>query len=83
VLGRPLAFRRGGEIGPALGAARLARLAASGEPAERVCRPPPVTQLVEPDPALAERYRAPLARWRALYARVRELFPPDPCGGAR
>jgi xylulokinase len=82
VLGRPLSFRAGGDVGPALGAARLARLAATGERAADVCRPRPVALRVEPDPALAAHYRAPLARWRDLYARLRPLFAAAP-GGPR
>jgi hypothetical protein len=31
-------------------------------------------RVVEPDPALRDRYRAPLERFRALYARLRPAF---------
>jgi len=77
VLERPLSFGAGGEVGPALGAARLARLAATGAPAAEVCRPRSVASRVEPDPELAGHYRAPLARWRELYRRTRDLMPHD------
>ena len=36
---------RGGETGPAFGAARLARLAGTGEAAEALCRPPQISRL--------------------------------------
>ena len=39
-LNRPLTYRLGGEVGAALGAARLARLALGGERAEDVCVAP-------------------------------------------
>jgi xylulokinase len=74
VLDRPLIIRAGADVGPALGAARLARLAVSGERAEDVCVAPPVASLLEPDPKLRDHYRAPLERWRALYARLRPAF---------
>ena len=40
VLGQPLTYHPGGETGPAFGAARLARLAVSGEAPADVCTPP-------------------------------------------
>ena len=47
-LERPLIYRDASEVGPALGAARLARIAKTRERAEDVCRPPPVRVVVEP-----------------------------------
>ena len=82
VLARPLSLHAGGDVGPALGAARLARLAATGDSVTDVCHTPPVALRVEPDPDLVGRYRAPLARWRELYGRLRPLFATPP-GGSR
>ena len=65
---------RHGDVGPALGAARRARLAVTGERDLDVCTPPPLARVVEPDPALRAFYRAPLERFRALYARLRDAF---------
>ena len=48
-LKRPLVYRDGSEVGPAFGAARLARIAKTAERAEDVCRPPPVRATVEPN----------------------------------
>ncbi len=65
-LERPLQYHADGEIGPAFGAARLARLAVDGEDALAVCTPPPGAALVEPEamPGLSER-----REWfRRLYA---------------
>lgn len=75
VLERPLAYPTGAELGPAFGAARLARLATTGEAAERVCRPPPVDHVIEPDPEVGERCQERLQRYRELYAALREAFP--------
>jgi xylulokinase len=74
-LGRELVYRAEGEVGPARGAARLARLAVGGESPGAVCRPPPAVFDVEPDPGLAEHYAARIASFRALYARLRGGFP--------
>ena len=41
-LNREILRYRGGETGPAFGAARLARMAATGEAPEAVAKPPPV-----------------------------------------
>ena len=70
-LRRPLTYHAGSEVGPALGAARLARLAATGERPDEVCIPPPVDRVVDPDAALAERLAPRLERWRALYRVLR------------
>lgn len=73
VLHRPLLLRASGEVGPALGAARLARLCTSGDDPASACPPPPIVSVVEPDPALAERYAGVLPRWRALHSQTRDL----------
>ena len=67
VLRRPLTYHAGGEVGPALGAARPARLAGSGGRPEEVCAAPPVDRVVEPEEELAGRLAGRLERWRALY----------------
>jgi len=74
VLDRPLIYRAGADFGPARGAARLARLARTGERAEDVCTAPPVARVVSPDAALRDAYAAALPRWRTLYERLRDSF---------
>ena len=49
VLGRPVVLYREGAKGPAYGAARLARLALTGEPIADVCTVPPVQRSVRTD----------------------------------
>jgi xylulokinase len=65
---------RGGEAGPAYGAARLARLAATGEAPEAVCLPPQVADVTEPDPELAAMFAKSRERFTALYSAVKEEF---------
>ncbi len=48
----------GGETGPAYGAARLARIAATGESPEAVCLPPEIADVTEPDPDLVAKFRS-------------------------
>jgi xylulokinase len=71
VLGIPLHRLAGGEQGGAFGAARLARLAVTGEAPDDVCRPPERGETILPDPALAEAYAAILPRYRSLYQALR------------
>jgi xylulokinase len=75
VLDLPLAVTEGSEIGAALGAARLGRLAADpGDPTDVVCRPPPVVEVVEPARAWREVLLPRLERFRAVYPPLRPLF---------
>ena len=70
-LRRPLTCHAGSEVGPALGAARLARLAATGERPEEVCTRPDIERVAEPEDELADRLASRLERWRALYQVLR------------
>lgn len=74
VLDRSLVYRAGGEVGPARGAARLGRLAVTGESPEAVCIAPPAAFEAEPDPELRDFYAARLDRYRDLYTRLRGAF---------
>ena len=74
VLDRPIVLYREGSQGPAFGAARLARLAAAGESFESVCAAPVAAQVVEPERALVERYRAARVRFSRLYQTLKEEF---------
>ena len=72
-LNRPLTYRVGGEVGAALGAARLARLAL-GEPAEEVCIAPAVERMVAPDPSLASLLAARRPTFVRLYRDLKKTF---------
>ena len=74
VLRRPLVYRTGGEVGPALGAARLARLGLSGASREEVCGELPEAFVAEPIPGLVDHYAARLPLFRSLYRDLRESF---------
>ena len=73
-LGIPITRYTGSESGPAFGAARLARIAATGEPIDTVCTKPPILDVTEPDPRLHEAYRENSVRFRRLYRALREEF---------
>jgi len=52
-LNRALTYRVGSEIGAAMGAARLARLAVTGESSQAVCVMPPISHVIQPDAELS------------------------------
>jgi xylulokinase len=66
----PLVYLQGGEVGPALGAARLAQLAVEGGDPRDVCRAPPVDHVVEPDQADIGLLAPKKAAFRAAYPRI-------------
>lgn len=75
VLNRPLACRSGGDVGPALGAARLALLAVEPDATlEQVCKQPKLEQIHEPDIVRHEIYKARLEKFRRLYHHLKEVF---------
>lgn len=70
VLDTPLVYLRGGEVGPALGAARLAQLAVDGGAPAEVCAAPPVSHVVERDRALTDRLADKHQQFRAAYRQI-------------
>lgn len=74
VFDQPLIYRRGGEVGPAYGAARLARLALAGEDIEEVCAPPPIETIIEPSEKLSEHLAARRPLFQSLYKSLEPLF---------
>ncbi|NTX25801.1 xylulokinase [Burkholderia pyrrocinia] len=74
--GRALTLRAGGEVGPALGAARLAHLALEPDaPLDAVCPQLPVVAVREPDMARHAWYRdARRPTFRALYRALEPVF---------
>jgi xylulokinase len=74
VLDMPLHLREGGDHGCALGAARLARMAADGGAPH--AGKPPLVRSFEPRPALAARYDEAYRRWRSLYGLLRQVPAP-------
>lgn len=75
IIGKPLQLHDGGEVGPALGAARLARMAVDGgADAATACPQPPLLQRLEPCSSRHQYYLEQRQRvFRELYARLRGL----------
>ncbi|MBW4022517.1 MAG: xylulokinase [Proteobacteria bacterium] len=67
VLGITLHRLADGEHGGAFGAARLGRLAVTGEDPQALCQPPRRLAAVAPVPELQRAYETRLTRYRALY----------------
>jgi xylulokinase len=67
VLNVPIHRFAEGETGAAFGAARLGRLAVTGEAIDAVCTPPRRVETFEPDRVLVEAYAGRLPAWRELY----------------
>jgi xylulokinase len=70
-LGIPLNRIAEGDTGAAAGAARLARLAVTGEAVEAVCGRRPVTETIPPDAALRDAYGERLIRYREAISAAR------------
>jgi xylulokinase len=73
-LDRPVLRYAGSEKGPALGAARLARMALTGEKPAEVCRKPAVLDVLEPDRALAGAYAGRFEAFASLYRALKPEF---------
>ena len=69
----PLVYLQGGEVGPALGAARLAQIAIDGGIPAEICVAPPVSHVITPDAALTARLAPKKAAFRAAYPRITPL----------
>jgi xylulokinase len=78
VLDRPLVYRKGGELGPALGAARLARIGIARQAPTEVCHELPRDFIIRPDPKLHGHYAERLPRFRQLYRDLRASFRDSP-----
>jgi xylulokinase len=65
VLGMPVDVPQDGDFGGAYGAARLGRVAATGEDPLVVCKTPPIRDVIEPIPDLVAAYDQGVKRYRA------------------
>lgn len=76
IFGRPLCQRAGGEVGPALGAARLAHLALHPEADfAAICPVPPVKQIFNPSAQRHAYFRnARRPTFQAVYRQLQSLF---------
>jgi len=71
-LGVRLNYLKGGEVGPAMGAARLAQIAISGASPTDICTVPATAHVVEPDPGIAERLAPKREAFRRAYPQLRQ-----------
>ncbi|MBV1701406.1 MAG: xylulokinase [Hyphomicrobiales bacterium] len=74
VLDIPLVRYHASARGPAFGAARLARLAVTGENAAAICSAPAIEGMVEPQADLVGLYQERLPKFRSLYRALRNEF---------
>ena len=73
-LNRPLTYRLGGEVGAALGAARLARLCLGGEQMQHVCVAPPIDRVIQPDATLSALLAVRRRTFVQLYQDLKNTF---------
>jgi xylulokinase len=76
-LKQPLTYREGSEVGPAYGAARLARLAKTGEAPADVCKPPAVRTVIEPNSRDIEQLAPKRQLFSQLYQDIRARYRGD------
>ena len=72
-LAKPLTYRKNSDVGPALGAARLAQIGL-GHLSVTDFTPPPIEQVIEADPMLVQMMAEKLPRYRALYHNTQEIL---------
>ncbi|MDE2185032.1 MAG: xylulokinase [Alphaproteobacteria bacterium] len=73
-LNLPLTYREGGEVGAAYGAARLGRLALTGERPSAVCTAPAIARVVEPVAEMREQLALRRALFVNLYQSLRKSY---------
>ncbi len=73
-LGIPLRRHAGAEVGAALGAARLGRMAVTGESAQEVCVAPAVLETYVPDTSRMDLTQGRLGQYRRLYVALAGEF---------
>ena len=75
VLNHPLTSRAGGDVGPALGAARLALLGVlENADIQTVCKQPPLAQEHQPVKQQAKVYAERMKTFSALYHQLKDFF---------
>lgn len=69
----PLTYREAGAVGPAFGAARLARLCLGEDKIDDVCTPPPVSHVIEPNTELRDVFTERRKTFTNLYQATQHL----------
>lgn len=74
ISGKTFEYRTGGDVGPALGAAKLAQIALNPEQdIANFCRPLPLEKIYQPNSARYAEYQAKREKFAELYQRVKGL----------
>jgi len=76
-LDMPLSYRESGTVGPAFGAARLARLCLEEDTLEDICTAPPVVNVIEPAPELRDIYTRRRETFKETYQTTKHLTKMD------
>jgi xylulokinase len=75
VLNHPIKFCEAGEVGPGLGAARLAQLAVDKDtPFSEICKTPKTVAVYEPNQHMHEMFAKRLSKFRAIYQQLSPLY---------
>ena len=75
VLNTNITFRKGGEVGPALGAARLAHLAMQPDlSVEQICPQPEAVQVHTPNNSIQSIFEQRRTVYKQAYSQLRTLF---------
>ncbi|GAB3485570.1 xylulokinase [Marinomonas epiphytica] len=75
IFSKDMVYRAGGEVGPALGAARLAALGVNPEDQlDRICSQPDIIKTLTPQQAQTDYYQQKHERYHALYQGVKGLL---------
>ena len=75
ITGMRLVFRAGGDVGPALGAARLARLAVDSDLSiDQICTKPDVVESHEPCTSHSKLYQQRHVKFKALYQQLKSIM---------
>jgi len=74
VLNLRLALPEAGELGAAMGAARLAICAVTAQNPATVMTPPQIAEIIDPDPALVGAFDAAYGRYKTVYPALKALL---------
>lgn len=74
VLNKPLTYRIGGEVGPAFGAARLAKIGVNKLNASDVCQAGEIQDVISPDENMTSYYHTQHQKYQQLYQSLKAHF---------
>lgn len=74
VLNKPLIYRKGAEVGPAYGAARLAKIGVTKQDPKKICTAGEVNFTIDPDDELSNIYIEQYPKYKKLYQSLKDNF---------